>query len=88
MKYEDVSFNLRSGDRLLLHSDGITECHNSKGELFDEHGLQKMLESYPGAYGPEFLNDLVWSLTDFADGVPFDDDVSAILFEFGETGPS
>lgn len=82
VEFENFEFDLKSGDRLFLHSDGITECQNAKAELFDEDGLEAMLVKNLDASGPEFLDDLLWKLTEFSEGVPFDDDISAILFEF------
>ena len=82
MEYENIEFDLKPGDRLLLHSDGITECQNEKGKLFDEAGLEALLNKHIQGSGPEFMNDLMWELTAFCDGQPFGDDLSAILFEF------
>jgi len=41
--YEQVDFQLDPGDRLLLYSDGITECFNPKKEAFGEQRLAECL---------------------------------------------
>ncbi len=82
MEYENFEFVLKPEDRLLLHSDGITECQNGQDDLFDEDGLETVLNKHLNGSGPEFMNDLMWELTTFADGRSFGDDLSAILFEF------
>ncbi len=37
--YDQVDFQLNPGDRLLLYSDGITECFNDEKEAFGERRL-------------------------------------------------
>ncbi len=82
VEFESFEFDLKPGDRLFLYSDGVTECQNTKGELFDDDGLEALLKNKLDASGPEFMDDLLWKLTEFSEGTPFDDDISAILFEF------
>jgi serine phosphatase RsbU (regulator of sigma subunit) len=36
---------LRPADVLVMYSDGITEAENSDGQPFDEHGLQRVLDT-------------------------------------------
>jgi sigma-B regulation protein RsbU (phosphoserine phosphatase) len=85
----DVPFDqfetvLEPGDRLLLYSDGFTECLMKNGQMLEEDGLVDLIrECSHGQSGQEFLDDLFWALTRSAspeDGI--DDDVSAILFEY------
>jgi sigma-B regulation protein RsbU (phosphoserine phosphatase) len=82
IEFETFSFKIKPNDKLLLHSDGLTECQNLSGELLDDEGLERILLRHADSHGPELLNDIVWELTEFADGDDFGDDLSAILFEF------
>ncbi len=41
--YEQLDFQLNSGDRLLLYSDGITECINPQKQDFGESNLAECL---------------------------------------------
>lgn len=84
MEFETFEFQLKKGDRLFLYSDGVTECQNADGELLDENGLEKILLKHHSGSGPEFMKDLIWELTAFANEYPFGDDISGILFEFKE----
>ncbi|MEM6618624.1 MAG: SpoIIE family protein phosphatase [Pseudomonadota bacterium] len=82
--FETVETHIKPGDKLFLYSDGITECQNKNDELLEEEGLQKLLERHIDGSGPEFIADMLWELTSFAEERPFEDDVSAILFEYRE----
>ncbi len=84
VSFQQVQTHLRPGDKLLLYSDGFTECHLEGGGMLDEDGLREMaLECAAGPGGPEFLDDMFWRLTQVMspdDGMG--DDVSAVLFEY------
>ena len=80
--YEETKLRLTPGDRLLLYSDGVTECANPKEELFDEDGLEALLAQAVEKRGPAFFDLMMARLTEFAEGADFGDDISAAMFEF------
>lgn len=82
IEFETIEFGLLPDDKLLLYSDGLTECQNLSGDLLDDEGLEQILLRNSKSHGPELLGDIVWNLTEFAQGDDFGDDLSAILFEF------
>jgi len=82
LPFETFKFTLQKDDKLLLYSDGLTECQNLSGDLLDDEGLEAILLRNAASSGPDLLNDIVWELTEFAQGDDFGDDLSAILFEF------
>lgn len=84
MEFETVEFSITPGDRLFLYSDGLTECQNRNDDLLEEEGLKKILDRNLDGSGPEFISDILWELTAFAEERPFGDDISAILFEYTE----
>ena len=81
-EYEDTEFTMSAGDRLMIHSDGVTECANLDGKILDDDGLIKMLETLRQTKGISCLESLIWRMSDYAGGQNFADDVSAILLEF------
>ncbi|MDF3381788.1 MULTISPECIES: PP2C family protein-serine/threonine phosphatase [Sulfitobacter] len=80
--FEDYKLQMAPGDRLLILSDGVTECPDPDGEMLGEEGLARMLGELRRFSGPALLSALVWKLSEFAGSRDFPDDVSGILLEY------
>ncbi|MFQ5708924.1 MAG: PP2C family protein-serine/threonine phosphatase [bacterium] len=81
IEYETVAFDFHAGDRILLYSDGITECPNQDQELFSETRLMAFLNEHRELPLQELLQKLrqrlqVWHRTD-----EFEDDISILAIE-------
>jgi len=81
-RFETVEFTLTPGDRLLLHSDGFTECSAPTGGFLDESGLAELLSRNAAAAPEDFLPACIEGLERFAGRADFDDDVSALCLHF------
>lgn len=81
--YCKIEAQLHPGDRLLLYSDGFSECIMKNGEQLGEDGFLDMVQRIPeGTKGIEFLDDLYWSLMEGSvQSDETEDDVSATLVE-------
>jgi sigma-B regulation protein RsbU (phosphoserine phosphatase) len=80
--FHEVDIRLAPGDRLLIHSDGVTECMTGEGALLDDEGLARIMRGLRQTRGQAFLDSLVWKLSAFAGDAGFTDDISAVLLEF------
>ena len=80
--YEDVRITLTAGDRLLIASDGMTECADPDGRLLEDDGLTAILSRNAGRSGPEFLAAALTELSEFAHTDAFEDDISAVVLDY------
>jgi sigma-B regulation protein RsbU (phosphoserine phosphatase) len=93
MDYDEECAVLKIGDRLVLYSDGITECRNSTGEMFSRHRLIAALQeschlTVPSAVQHIHQVLLQWSGTLMSNeqgSASFHDDVSLIMLERVQT---
>ncbi|MEM6660374.1 MAG: PP2C family protein-serine/threonine phosphatase, partial [Pseudomonadota bacterium] len=87
ISFTQFETQLEPGDRLLLLSDGVTECPNPHGDMLEESGVEDMMRDLADVSGPAFFEAMLWKLAEFAGTQPFPDDVSGILFEYHGPDP-
>lgn len=80
--YGQVTGQLQPGDRLILISDGMTECPAPDGQELGGEGLTALLMANATLPSADLLEALVWDLSKHAGGVEFPDDVSALIFDY------
>ena len=81
-EFATASVRLGAGDRLILYSDGLTECPAPDGALLDEDGLAAILSKHSAANGLAFVDGLLASLAAYRGESDFPDDVSAAVVQF------
>ncbi len=81
-EFESETIRLDPGDRLVLISDGVTECPGKDGVDFGDAGLARSLNRSASLEGPEILQALVWDLVDHFGGDSLPDDVSGVLLHY------
>jgi sigma-B regulation protein RsbU (phosphoserine phosphatase) len=66
IKFEQFETQLFKGDRILILSDGVTECPDPDGKMFEEEGLERLMSDLHDVKGQAFLDALIWNLMSFA----------------------
>jgi phosphoserine phosphatase RsbU/P len=85
--YETVMAQLSPGDRLILASDGITECPSPVGEELGQDGFLRLLARLQTLPSDQLIEALQWELVTFHGKAEFPDDVSAIIFDYSGPNP-
>ncbi len=76
--YQQHEVEFRSGDCMVLFTDGVTEACNEAGEEFGEDRLQQLLVSGHERNAAELREKIMTAVTEFSDG-DFDDDVTLMV---------
>ncbi|MEP2782401.1 MAG: SpoIIE family protein phosphatase [Pseudoruegeria sp.] len=79
--YNEFSFKLNPGDRLLMLSDGVTEAEDQEGVMLGEPRLAKILETEQQKTGESLLQSMMTGVVEYTKTKVFSDDVSAVLLE-------
>ncbi len=85
-EYGLTEFWLQPGDRLVILSDGVSECPDPKDVELGTEGVQRLLAKNAELSSPELLEALIWDLVNYAGRDEFPDDVSGLIFDY--TGSS
>ena len=81
-EYSQGTFHLNPGERLLLYSDGFTECGDKEGILLDEPGFERLIGRNADLRGGDFFEALVWDLDMYSGTRDFTDDLSCAVIEY------
>jgi phosphoserine phosphatase RsbU/P len=81
MDFDSVEVPFTRGDRLVLYSDGISECANENHEEFGDARLLEYLSSTADRPLREMLNGLERELESWHGCADFEDDVSLLALE-------
>jgi sigma-B regulation protein RsbU (phosphoserine phosphatase) len=86
LAYGAVNVALAPGARLIIYSDGITECANREGEEFGEARLAAFLGAHADLALPALVERLERLLREFRGVQGFEDDISMLVIERAAEG--
>ncbi|HEX4809111.1 MAG TPA: SpoIIE family protein phosphatase [Bryobacteraceae bacterium] len=81
MTYEEVRLEMQAGDRLILYSDGLSECENAAGIRYEQERLMEMLDQNRDGSLEALMNGIREALGAWRGQAEFADDVSVLAFE-------
>lgn len=82
MKYKPYTIKLLPEDRLFVYSDGVTEAHNEKDEIYGEERLRQCLTEH-GEDAPKEQIEKVWEeLEDFKGKEEQFDDITMLALQY------
>jgi serine phosphatase RsbU (regulator of sigma subunit) len=76
--YSMGEVELRSGDRLVLFTDGLTEARNENDEEFGEERLLSLLRSVKSPGATELQQEITRAVNEFSQG-DLGDDMTMIV---------
>ena len=79
VSYRRQSVSLEPGDALVIYTDGMTEARPPGGELLEEEGVLRALESASGPGADALLARLIDRMRSHLAGSPNDDDVTILV---------
>jgi len=77
--FEDESVQIKTGDVIIVYSDGITEAMNTQGEMYGEERISRLLVSQRDRSPQEMLQSLVHDVQRHAGNCPQSDDVTILI---------
>lgn len=80
--FESSTCQMKSGDRFILVTDGVTEAENAMGDFFDDSRLEAAAAKSPT------LEGIFSAVTEFCAGNPLSDDCTVVELCYANSEPS
>ncbi len=88
VKFDLLEEQLHPGDRIVLCSDGITECRNEHKEQFGIKRTEDNIQASSGRQLKEFVETFLDTLISWRGRAGFEDDVSLLVIQYRGTRPN
>jgi sigma-B regulation protein RsbU (phosphoserine phosphatase) len=80
-QYEEVVFDTKRGDTILLYSDGVEDQLNREEEHYTRARIRGLLKQHGSGAPLQFANAIFAGLDEFRDGVPITDDQTVVAMK-------
>ncbi|WP_163711816.1 SpoIIE family protein phosphatase [Mangrovibacterium lignilyticum] len=80
--YSGDSGILKAGDRIILYTDGVTDCRNEKGEFFGSGNLFRTIQNLPDVSAKESTQFILNRLFAFRGHADQSDDISLMVIRY------
>ncbi len=81
-EYETVSLKLEPGQKLILYSDGVTECENREGVQFGQDRFREAILCNQENQVEKLLSEVAGRLNQWSGEDKFEDDLSLLALEW------
>ena len=81
-EYKNFEFELKAGDKLLIYTDGVTECKNDKSEFFGEPNFKDFVNENIDKKPKELIESIYDKLKSFANGAEQSDDITILCIDY------
>ncbi len=81
MIIEETEITLMEGDRMLLYTDGISDCLNGSKEIYGEQRLKALMKNSTDLSPRKLADRIIEEVTHFTRAAAFDDDAAFIVFD-------
>ena len=80
--FAETKKQLKHGDKIILYTDGIMECRNSRAEIYGKHRFYETLEKFSTKPVQEMIGEVNATLKSYMKAAPPDDDISIMGIEY------
>ena len=80
--YENGTFDIEEGDRMVLYTDGITEAKNIKLDDFGNLEFEKILLENCDKHVDEISNKVIREVTLFSQNISQHDDITLVILKW------
>ena len=78
---ENTRWGLRTGQIILLGTDGIWEARNPSSEMFGKESMNALLKEHKDKTAGQIVEEILRALYDFQQGAAVEDDVTLIVIK-------
>lgn len=82
VEYQHEKVQLKSGERMVLYTDGVTEATDRHFELFGEERLERFLRERKGNTPAQLISDIKAEIETFTMGAKQSDDITVLVLDY------